>query len=299
MHTTNKYRRHALSIICILIVIFHSCQPPDKEFKDTDNPLNNSSTTDNAPTTNEKVYTGKEIPAINSFPTRTDDTAAAPNTRLPRVNPYNPFPSEVKIGNQIWKTRNLDVDKYRNGESIPQATTNEEWDNLTTGAWCYYNDDPANGAIYGKLYNWYAVNDPRGLAPQGWHVPTDAEWIILVNASGPSPTGQMARAGIYLKEAGTDHWNAPNSADNRTGFTALPGGSRGLPNGNSYPGGTYHPYELIGETGFFWASDVDTPNPLSQTYGRPWSILIKHNTATVSHWPEKKHYGYSVRLIKD
>jgi uncharacterized protein (TIGR02145 family) len=79
---------------------------------------------------------------------------------------------------------NLDVVTYRNGDIIPQVTDPSLWSSLTTGAWCYYNNDANNGGIYGKLYNWYAVNDPRGLAPEGWHVPTDEEWETLTNKLG-------------------------------------------------------------------------------------------------------------------
>jgi len=89
---------------------------------------------------------------------------------------------KIKIGDQIWADRNLNVNHFRNGEPIPQAISNEEWieagDNKQP-AWCHYDNDPENGKKYGKLYNWYAVNDPRGLAPEGWEVPTDDEWKIL------------------------------------------------------------------------------------------------------------------------
>jgi hypothetical protein len=87
----------------------------------------------------------------------------------------------VKIGNQWWMAENLSVSHYRDGTSIPKVTEETQWANLTTGAWCYYNNDSDLGIIYGKLYNWYAVNDSRGLAPAGWHIPSDAEWTILTN----------------------------------------------------------------------------------------------------------------------
>ena len=90
----------------------------------------------------------------------------------------------VKIGTQIWMTRNLDIDHYRNGDLIPEVTDQDEWVNLTSGAWCCYDNDPANSEIYGKLYNWFTVNDPRGLAPDGWHIPTDTEWKTLAGFLG-------------------------------------------------------------------------------------------------------------------
>ena len=92
------------------------------------------------------------------------------------------FAQSVTIGTQTWTTKNLDVATFRNGDAIPQAKTNEEWKagrENKQPAWCYYDNDAKNGTKYGKLYNWYAVNDARGLAPAGWHIPTDEEWTVL------------------------------------------------------------------------------------------------------------------------
>ena len=128
----------------------------------------------------------------------------------------------VTIGTQVWNTKNLDVTYYRNGDVIPQVTDSTEWANLTTGAWCYYNNDPAYGAIYGKLYNWYAVHDSRGMSPLGWHIPSDAEFTTLSTYLGGDTI-----AGGKLKETGTTHWSIPNTgATNETGFSFLPGGYR-------------------------------------------------------------------------
>ena len=157
-----------------------------------------------------------------------------------------PQDTTVSICDQVWMKKNLDVDHYRNGDPIPQVTDPTQWANLTTGAWCYYNNDPANRTTYGKIYNWYAVNDSRGLAPVGWHIPTDAEWTELENCLG----GESV-AGGKMKETGTTHWLSPNTgATNESGFTALPGGSR------SYMNGLY--YE-IGQSGAWWSSTEFTP----------------------------------------
>jgi len=130
----------------------------------------------------------------------------------------------VTICNKTWTKSNLNVSHYRNGDLIPQVTNTAEWDNLTTGAWCYYRNNNANGAIYGKLYNWYAVNDPRGLAPEGWHIPSQVEWTSIINCLGG---GNPGGAGGKMKEAGYDHWVFPNAgATNSSGFTALPGDLR-------------------------------------------------------------------------
>ncbi|MGV9003096.1 FISUMP domain-containing protein [Flavobacterium sp.] len=147
----------------------------------------------------------------------------------------------VVIGTQTWTQTNLNVSKYRNGDTIPQVTNQSTWANLTTGAWCYYQNNTANGATYGKLYNWYAVNDPRGLAPAGYHIPSDAERITLTTFLG----GESIAGG---KMKSTTGWNSPNTAaTNSSGFTGLPGGCR-----NDY--GSFY---FIGETGYWWSSSED------------------------------------------
>ncbi len=127
----------------------------------------------------------------------------------------------VVINGKEWMRSNLNVSKYRNGDVIPQVTDVTQWDTLTTGAWCYYENDTANGPIYGKLYNWYAVNDSRGLAPTGWHVATDAEWTGLTDFLGGGNV-----AGKKLKDNGTPAlWDVTtNYATNESGFNGLPGG---------------------------------------------------------------------------
>ena len=136
------------------------------------------------------------------------------------------YAQTITIGTQVWMTKNLDVATFRNGDPIPQAKTNEEWEKAGENqqpAWCYYDNDPANGAKYGKLYNWYAVNDSRGLAPSGYHIPSDAEWTILTDFLG----GEKV-AGTKMKS--TDFWadyegNSGNGT-NESGFSGLPGGYR-------------------------------------------------------------------------
>jgi uncharacterized protein (TIGR02145 family) len=131
--------------------------------------------------------------------------------------------NSVTIGSQEWQAENLNVDRFRNGDPIPEVRTKEEWEiagKRGEPAWCYYDNDPENGKIYGKLYNWYAVNDSRGLAPEGWHIPTDGEWTILTDYLGGDEV-----AGGKLKS--NSYWNAPNTgATNESGFSALPGGFR-------------------------------------------------------------------------
>ena len=125
---------------------------------------------------------------------------------------------EIKIGAQTWTTKKLDVETYRNGDAIPQVEDQEEWANLTTGAWCYYENESDNCTTYGNLYNWYAVNDPRGLAPKGFHIPSDAEWTILTENLG-------YKAGTKMKS--TSGWDDDGNGTNSSGFAGLPGGQRG------------------------------------------------------------------------
>src|SRR5205085_6409714 len=134
----------------------------------------------------------------------------------------------------------LSVSTYLNGDTIPSITDPTIWASLTTGAYCYYNNDSTTyAATYGKLYNWYAVNDPRGLAPLGWHIPSDAEWTTLENCLGGSSV-----AGGAMKETGITYWLSPNtSATNSSGFTGLPGGYRNPSDGSFY---------LISSNGIWW-----------------------------------------------
>lgn len=187
----------------------------------------------------------------------------------------------IKICNQTWMSKNLDVDKYRNGDPIPHVTDNAQWATLTTGAWCYLGNDPANGAIYGKLYNWYAVNDPRGLAPAGWHIPTTNEYSTLANCLGGSLI-----AGDKLKESGPGHWGPGNAATNSSGFTALPGGMRlGLAGG--WNNGGFSSYN----EGRWWTR---TP------YDNAWSMFHNLTGASNSYLDYfSKDAGFSVRCVKD
>jgi uncharacterized protein (TIGR02145 family) len=125
---------------------------------------------------------------------------------------------------QTWMKSNLNVSKYRNGDVIPEVLNNDQWRTLTTGAWCWkYSNNPS----LGKLYNWYAINDPRGLAPSGWHIPSIDEWYTLSNCMGG-----INISGGKFKEQGTSHWPAPNTgADNMSGLTALPSSGRNFTGG--------------------------------------------------------------------
>jgi uncharacterized protein (TIGR02145 family) len=186
---------------------------------------------------------------------------------------------DVIIGTQTWAKCNLDVITYSDGAPIPQVTDPNDWLALTTGAWCYYENNIDNNITYGKLYNWFAVNDPRGLAPIGYSVPSGAEWDILINYLGGSSV-----AGGKLKEEGLCHWLTPNTdATNESNFTALPGGFR-----NAYTGDYFND----GINGQFWTS---TPESIDSAFARNMVYLFGWvNTAVYG-----KNFGYSVRCIKN
>ena len=184
----------------------------------------------------------------------------------------------VTIGKQVWMAKNLNVDKFRNGEPIPQAKTDSEW--LRVGenkqpAWCYYDNDPANGERYGKLYNWYAVNDSRGLAPAGWHIPTDKEWLNLTYY-----LGEREVVGTKMKSA--SGWKDEGNGNNESGFSGLPGGGR-------RSDGTFYD---IGGTGCLWSSTEISSNSA-------WRRFLFYNFGGVSQDRFTKGSGFSVRCLRD
>jgi uncharacterized protein (TIGR02145 family) len=193
------------------------------------------------------------------------------------TNPVVEKIDTVKIGNQVWMLKNLDVDHYRNGVQIPQVTDVSKLSTLTTGAWCYANNDPEMGKIYGKLYNWYAVNDPRGLAPEGWRIPSNSDWDNLIYFLGGEDS-----ASCKLKEAGTTHWKTPNlGATNESGFTALPGS-----NDMSNPG----------NEGYWWTTTVENIPNQSPIYAR--DVHLWYNDLGVGWNWNPMYKMFSVRCIR-
>ena len=197
--------------------------------------------------------------------------------RQPETNTEAALKS-VTIGSQQWFSQNLNVDRFANDELIPQAQTDEEWTNAGANkqpAWCYYNNDPANGRIYGKLYNWYAVHDIRGLAPQGWHVPSDNEWTQLTNYLGGEET-----AGSKMKS--TNLWEQNGNGNNSSGIAGLPGGMRGSD-------GTFG---FLGSDTFWWSSS-------SYTTGKGLNRGLEYINDSASRTNNKVSCGLSVRCVRD
>ncbi len=181
----------------------------------------------------------------------------------------------ITIGTQIWKKKNLDVSTFRNGDSIPEIKSSEEWNTAAKNekpGWCYYYYNIENGKKYGKLYNCYAVNDLRGLAPNGWHVPTYAELTKLTDYLG----GAYRGAGDKMKSK--EGWNGSNES----GFSALPGGGRSAD-------GTFFD---IGSCGCWWSSTQNYPN-------YTWYLYLNYNDRNVNMNAIYEHYGFSVRCLRD
>ena len=195
----------------------------------------------------------------------------------------------IIIGDQEWMAEDLKVTHYRNGDAIPYLTSNNDWINTSSGAYCVYDNNEANVSIYGRLYNWYAVDDSRNIPPEGWHVPTDYEWKVLetylgMNQSIADSTGfRGTDEGGKLKETGTEHWNSPNTgATNSSSFTALPGGYRNY-NGN---------YSNMYYYDSFWSSTEYNNN-------YAWGRTLGYGESNVSRFRTIKRDGYSIRCVRD
>lgn len=230
----------------------------------------------------------------------------------------------VTIGTQVWATKNLNVTTFRNGDPIPQAKTDAEWKAAGENkqpAWCYYDNNAANGAKYGILYNWYAVNDPRGLAPEGFHIPTDSEWDTLVSFLGGEDVARKKMKSAIGWENYTSggskicpnckNWNAEyrskvachtckdrrevpapvtthsGNGTNSSGFSGFPGGCRW----------EYGPYGNIGKFGYWWSSSESGDYDFLGTDDVLCHTLFS-GIGTVGERKDKK-MGMSVRCIKD
>ena len=184
--------------------------------------------------------------------------------------------TKVVIGDQTWMNENLSVDHFRNGDPIPEAKSNEQWERAGKEgkpAWCYYENNPANEEKYGKLYNWYAVNDPRGLSPYGYHIPSHVEWTTLINC-----LGGKAVAGRKMRSTGG--WKKSGNGNNTSGFTGLPGGGRWT-NGK---------FANVGTHSYFWSSTRDSAN-------NAWLFGLYYYEIYRSGFSIEN--GYSVRCLMD
>jgi uncharacterized protein (TIGR02145 family) len=199
------------------------------------------------------------------------DTVALLSTRIANID-------LIKIGEQIWALKNLDVCTFQNGDSIPEAESDSAWKiagKLKQPAWCYYNNDTSNEKKYGKLYNWYALTDKRGLAPVGWHIPTESEWSRLINEVSSDKGGEKIKS--------ADGWKDKSNGTNATGFTGRPGGFRA--------GDGQFFNDTVG--GYWWTQTESSPTSAwyhSATYFT--NLLTSEDSGD-------KEKGLSVRCIKD
>lgn len=201
----------------------------------------------------------------------------------------NEYPT-VQIGTQTWMKTNLKTTRYRDGSSIPTGLSDSQWQSTTSGAYAIYGNNAANDATYGKLYNWYAVADPRGLCPAGWHVPTDAEWKTLETQLGMPASeldqtgwrGGTQNVGGKLK-AVSSLWLSPNTgATDESGFSGLPGGFR---NNIGY-------YYNIGDYGYWWSSSETSS---TNAWNRSLISYFGNSNRDISDKPS----GFSVRCLRD
>lgn len=191
----------------------------------------------------------------------------------------------VKIGDQWWMAENLKVTHYRNGDPISHVTDSDRWRYFTTGGYCNYKNNPVNAKVYGRLYNWYAVNDGRNIAPKRWHIPSDGEWQILFNYLG----GEGGVAAGKLKEAGTSRWDYPNTgATNESGFSALPGGYRNRDDESTF--------KQMGTHAYFWSS---TERDYDAAWFRDLSYVYTSADPSGSRYSSGKQLGFSIRCVKD
>ena len=184
----------------------------------------------------------------------------------------------VAIGSQVWMKENLKTTRYNDHTPIADVADSIAWTQLSTGAYCDYQNDTANGSTYGRLYNWYSVNDPRGICPPGWHVPTDSEWSVLTRDLGGDNI-----AGGAMKDVADNLWTLLDTgATNSSGFTALPSGDR------HYMG----PFVTLGYYAFWWSSsEYDAADA--------WQRNVNYNNVAVGRSSVRKTYGLSVRCIRN
>jgi uncharacterized protein (TIGR02145 family) len=191
----------------------------------------------------------------------------------------------IQIGTQVWMAENLRTTKYRNGIVIPNITDNTLWQNNTTGAWSYYENNSSNNTLYGKLYNWYAVTNVNKLCPTGWHVPNEAEWTTLIDYLDPNAFGGNSTntAGGKMKSTGVQYWRSPNQdATNSSGFSGFPGAAR-FNTGLSLNFSIY---------GYWWASEESSAN-------EAWLRALINSDGSAKRLKNNKNCGFSVRCLRD
>lgn len=267
-------------------------QTPTFTPTNTSTPTNTPSHTPTPTPTNTNTNTPTNTPSYT--PTRTPTPTHTPTHTPTSTTPLNPCPncvsSDITIGTQVWAKCNTNVSTYSDGTEIPKVTGTTQWEALTTGAWCHYNNDPANDVIYGKLYNWYAImgiydsaslTDPglrKQFAPTGYHIPSETEVLTLINH-----LGGITISGGKMKESGFCHWSSPNTGGtNLSNFSGLPGGVR------RHTGA----FDVMGTFGDWWTSTIVSSNNSRHFYLMNYSAY-----SGIANYFNSG--GFSVRVIKD
>jgi len=225
-----------------------------------------------------KIFIAKTV--LSLFVLTAYLNVSAQNKKTPITNKSSNG-TTIKMGTQEWMKKNLDIVHYRNGDPIPQVQDPKEWSKLTTGAWCYYENSESNGNIYGKLYNWYAINDPRGLAPEGYHIPSEDEFRTLIRYLNDKIIPIS-----YLQS--TQYWKT-NTGINKTGFNALPSGMRS----------DQGDFMFLNLFAYWWSRNEDSNTyPKGVEKGATYFYIEDEGSYLQQNSLNKKH-GYSVRCIKD
>ena len=198
----------------------------------------------------------------------------------------------VQMGDQLWMAENLKVSHYNDGSEIPTGYSNSEWGWLDMGAYAVYDDDPVNTDVYGNLYNWYTVDDDRGVCPDGWHIPSDEEFMELemflgMSESEANSTGNRGtNEGSKLAD-NADLWNSGNLEDNAefgtSGFNGLPAGHRLYDNGY---------YSGMGNFASYWTSTVYSSNTA-------WNRELEYHASVAYRFNATKEFGFSIRCLKN
>jgi uncharacterized protein (TIGR02145 family) len=233
-------------------------------------------TTKSPQTTTKSTQTTTKSAKTSTKSTKTTTKTVQPSAK-PVTDNKNKDTGTITIGTQVWSAVNLNVVTFRNGDTIPEAKTNKEWETAGSSekpAWCYYTNDPVNGKKYGKLYNWYAVNDPRELAPVGWRLSSDEDWAELTHYLG----GQQA-AGTKMKSS--SGWIDGNNGTNESGFSALPGGYR-VENGK---------FVNLGSIGTWWSTTESSKNTAIDHY-----LIL---SGSIGRGNNLRQRGESVRCLRE
>ena len=197
----------------------------------------------------------------------------------------------VQIGGQLWMAENLTVTHYNNGDEIPNITNNSDWGVLFTGAYCDYDNNPTNSGTYGRIYNWYTIDDDRGVCPDEWHIPSDDEFMELemflgMGESETNSTGYRGTDEGSMLADNLNLWNSGILVNNNefgtSGFSSLPSGYRFV----------YYGFQNMGNNCSFWSSSEGT-------FSYAWYRLLDYNYSSVLRTTNSKHNGFSIRCIKD